>query len=679
MLQKTFFLIILLFALPAAHAAELLDSIARVRALTPEEAARPLPVSIEAIVTFRNPAQPSLIAYDGQEGIYVALPKSKQTDVGAGARVHIKGNTAPGGFLPIIESQRITVLGVEPMPEPQCINGAELFSPSLDCKWVQVPGIITGVEEGDGYVLIAEISGWTVKLLLPAGEDSAQRAAQLMQRPVTIQGVIGSIFNEQRQLTGRHLFVPSFDQIVPSENATPEGEPRLQAINELLRSDATSKTRVRVRGVVTHATADSLYLRGEGGSISVRAANTSGLVPGTRVEAEGFAAVAPFRPILRATRFTTLDRGAPPSAEPLDLSGNNFANQQAELVTVDADFLVRRDGPDGEAVLQCRAGNWFFEASLPRRSSFSTNLGVDDRVRLTGICDLTTTRPLAFSKSADGFRIYLRNSDDIVILRRAPWWTLRSLLWALGVVGTLALVSLAWAALLRRRVADQTKIIRAQIERTAVKDERQRIARELHDTIEQELAGVSIQLRNARQRLAHTPEQAGTSLALAERMLRHCREEARTSIRDLRSVALEQRGLRGAFEECLAPVAAECGAQFTIDVQGLSYNLAGPVEIQLLRIAHEAVANAARHAVPCEIRLRLEYKEDAVMLEIRDDGRGFDTSAAAPRGHFGLLGIQERANKLHAALTITSVPGSGTTVRVVIPASVAARTESPAL
>jgi signal transduction histidine kinase len=212
-----------------------------------------------------------------------------------------------------------------------------------------------------------------------------------------------------------------------------------------------------------------------------------------------------------------------------------------------------------------------------------------------------------------------------------------------------------------------------QIERGAVKDERQRIARELHDTIEQELAGVSLQLRNARQRLVHAPDQASSSLDLAEKMLRHCRDEARSSIRDLRSVALEQRGLHGSLQEFLVPLAAESGARFTFETRGAPRSLPGPTEIHLLRIAHEAVANSARHSGATEIRASLSYEPGTVTLEIRDNGRGFDPKAPAPRGHFGILGIQERVNKLHAALTFESAPGSGTLVRVVVPANGATR------
>ncbi len=210
-----------------------------------------------------------------------------------------------------------------------------------------------------------------------------------------------------------------------------------------------------------------------------------------------------------------LQHMASPVPAPIDLTREKIEDQQAELVRVDADFLTRRDGPGNEVVLQCRTGKWFFEALLPNADALPADLRANDRLGLTGICELTTTRALPFASSVDGFRLHLRDAEDVVTLHRAPWWTLRQLLWALSIIGAVALTAIVWAALLRRQVAEQTKVIGTQIERAAVKDERQRIARELHDTIEQELAGLSVQLRNARQRLANAPEQAGNAIELS--------------------------------------------------------------------------------------------------------------------------------------------------------------------
>ncbi len=661
-------ILLVLFAFAAATCrAEVLVSIARIRALSPEEAAKHFPVSIEAQVTFRDPAQPALVAQSGREGIFVELAKDGDPRLKTGVRVRIEGVTKPGGFLPIIHCERATILGEAPLPHPRAIDATELFSPALDCQWVQVPAIVSGVEQRRQVSLTAEISGWNIKLLLPEEPAAAEKAARLLQRQVVVHGVVGSVFNAKRQLTGRHFFVPSFEHITLTESEPVDGDAQLRAVDELLRSDSTARTRVRVRGAVTHATADGLFLRGEGGSLFVRAASSPLLTPGTEVEVEGFASIAPFRPILRAFRVQMLTKGSPPQPKPLDLTAGTLVGLHEELVSVDADLLALRDGPNGATTLQCRADNWFFEATLSANGK--PRLTAEDRLRLTGICELTTTNPLPFSNNVDGFRLQLRSAADIQVLQVAPWWTLQRLLWALGIVGTLALIAFAWAALLRRRVAEQTETIRVQIERGAVKDERQRIARELHDTIEQELAGVSLQLRNARQRLVHAPEQASSSLDLAEKMLRHCRDEARSSIRDLRSVALEQRGLHGALEEFLVPLAAESGAKFTFEVQGHPRDLPGSSEIHLLRIAQEAVANSARHSGAKEISVLLSYDADAVTLEVRDDGRGFNAKASAPRGHFGLLGIQERANKLRAELLVESAPGAGTKIRVSVPLS----------
>ena len=661
---------LLLFAAAIAHAGTVLQSIHDVRALSPEKAAQNLPASIDVTVTFCDPTQRDLLVHDGHEGMFVLLPNDMHTRpfIGPGSRLHIEGITQPGGFLPIVECHRYTVLGAGSLPPPLHMEQAELFSPAMDCQWVEVPAVVTGIESGSWYfTLAAEVSGWTLKLQLPNDPRSTERAAAILQRPVKIRGVVGTVYNEERQLTDRYLFVPSFEQIVPVEGMAPEAPPQLRAVNELLRSDATVQTRVRVRGTVTHAADNALYLRGEGGSLLVHTAGTAGLAPGVQIEAEGFASVAPFRPMLRATRVTVLGRCPPPAPETLDLNSDKIVSQQAELVTVDADLLGTKKGPADQMILQCRTGIWLFEAPLPRGVSLPGGMGANDRIRITGICELTTTRPLPRTNWVDGFRLHPRSSEDLAILRHAPWWTLPRLLWALGVLGIIAVGSMSWGAVLRRRVHEQTEIIRAQIEREAAKDERQRIARELHDTIEQELAGLSVQLRNARQRLADSPDRAGTALDLAQRMLRHCRQEARTSIRDLRSVALEMRGLDGALEELTGPVATECGAQFRLEVSGKLQHLPGTTAIHLLRIAHEAVANAARHASPRNIEVRLEYAADSVSLEVRDDGCGFDPTAAAPRGHFGLLGIQERAGKLNAALHLASAPSQGTTLRIKAP------------
>jgi len=264
----------------------------------------------------------------------------------------------------------------------------------------------------------------------------------------------------------------------------------------------------------------------------------------------------------------------------------------------------------------------------------------------------------------------LRGADDIEVLARGPWWTESRVRWILGGLLALAVAAGVWAVTLQFMVRSQSSVIRQQAQQQATLEERQRIARDLHDTLEQELVGVTMLLDNTAMKLNGGNPQASEPLTLARRLLRRAREESRSTIRELRSVTLEQRGLAAAMEELLRPLATVSGASFESKVSGTPNRLPGTTETHLLRIAQEAVANAAHHSGAKMISLHLAYRADSVTLEVSDDGRGFDpASKQVEAGHFGLSGMKERADKIAAQLRIESHPGQGTRIRVQVPAS----------
>jgi signal transduction histidine kinase len=667
-------LMLLVSAARLLAAEPVVETIAQVRAMSPEEADRQLPVRLDATVIYFDPIAPCLFVQDGSACSYVALngrlyPNGKYScmDLQPGARVRITGVTGRGGFFPTLGDEGIELLGRGPLPAPRRINENELLTPALDSQWVEVPAVVTGVESGfNEFTISVDVYGWKLKAQMPRDAHSNERAAALMNRPVRLQGIMAIICNTERQMTGVYFFVPSFDQIIPSDTPGPTQAPALRAANELLRSGDTPATPVRVAGVVTQVDGNDCYLRDASGSVRVRAAQNARFTPGDRIEAQGFATMAPYRPVLRARQVTLTGHTDPPQPRTLDFTWTQIPRFHDELVALEADLLARNQGST-DVMLQCRAGDRFFEALLPLDSTLPAGLSVGDRVRLAGICELTTTQPISFNWTVDGFRLHLPKSGGVTILRHAPWWTLRHLLAVLGIVSGLACVALAWVWLLRRRVQAQTALIVSQRERVAMQDERQRIARELHDTVEQELSGLSMQLGNITRVIDKTPAEAKDAVELAGIMLRHCRDEARATIRDLRGIELEQRGLVGALENLLPGAAHGSGAQFMLDIAGVPRPLAALAEAHLLRIAQEGVANAAHHAAARTITAQLAYTPAAVTLTITDDGCGFDPAAPAADGHFGLLGMRERAAKMKAAITIDSTPGHGTTVQVVVP------------
>ena len=270
---------------------------------------------------------------------------------------------------------------------------------------------------------------------------------------------------------------------------------------------------------------------------------------------------------------------------------------------------------------------------------------------------------------ADGFRVHLAGADAVTVLRKAPWWTLERLLLALGIAMAAILAFLIWTSLLRRRVAAQTQIITRQVEREVVKDERQRIARELHDTLEQDLTGLSMQLENATEEIGEANGPAYRSLTLVHRMLQHCRLEARASVSDLRNPDVLVRHLPEAMRESLNEKIRETNATLDFSVEGSPQPLRSTTQNHLLRIAREALTNALRHGKASHVRCNLSYAVDGVTLEVEDNGHGFDSTQPPPVGHFGLTGMRERANKIQSQFFLSSNPDTGTKIRVYLPYS----------
>ncbi|MFG1856180.1 sensor histidine kinase [Actinomadura geliboluensis] len=189
-----------------------------------------------------------------------------------------------------------------------------------------------------------------------------------------------------------------------------------------------------------------------------------------------------------------------------------------------------------------------------------------------------------------------------------------------------------------------------QAREAGVSDERRRLAAEIHDTIAQGLAGIITQLQ-----AAEDSEHVRRATDLARASLR----EARRSVQDLAPADLEH----GTLPEALKK-AAEGRARFT--VTGTVEPLHDELEAALLRIAQEALANAARHAHAERVGVTLSYMDDEVTLDVRDDGRGFAV-AARPSGGFGLTAMRERAERVAGTLEVESEPGRGTAVSARVP------------
>ena len=199
----------------------------------------------------------------------------------------------------------------------------------------------------------------------------------------------------------------------------------------------------------------------------------------------------------------------------------------------------------------------------------------------------------------------------------------------------------------------------------AALEERGRLARELHDSVTQALYGIGLAAETTRLLLEHDPPRAAQSNATVQALAKAGMAEMRALLFELRPESLELEGLTAALQKQATALEARHEIPvLTTLCQEPATSL--PVKEALYRIAQEALHNAIKHAHPTRVELRLDCAHNEVLLEVRDDGRGFDPSGSFP-GHLGLRSMRERAAKLGGTVDIESAPGKGTRVRACMP------------
>jgi signal transduction histidine kinase len=219
------------------------------------------------------------------------------------------------------------------------------------------------------------------------------------------------------------------------------------------------------------------------------------------------------------------------------------------------------------------------------------------------------------------------------------------------------------SAQLEARVQEQTTRLLAKERDAATLEERNRLAREIHDTLAQGLAGVVVQLGAIRRALDVAPGDVPEHLGVTEQMARETLAEARRSVWNLRAGALERGDLGDALRG-LAERRSDDQLAVTFAQEGAPQPLVPEAEAALLRVGQEALANVARHAHAARVALTLAYAPDAVCLTVRDDGVGFAPEVLAfadePRadGGFGLLGMRERLAALGGRVTLVNDGGA---------------------
>jgi len=242
-----------------------------------------------------------------------------------------------------------------------------------------------------------------------------------------------------------------------------------------------------------------------------------------------------------------------------------------------------------------------------------------------------------------------------------------------GMIAELAEANHRLEAMIAENTGLQAQLL-TQAREAGAGDERQRMAREIHDTLAQGLTGIVTQLEAAQQTSSDAERER--RIDNAKRLARDSLAEARRSVQALRPQALENSRLPEALADEVARWSATSGVAGEVETTGEARILHPEVEVTLLRVAQEALANVAKHAGASRAGVTLSYMEDVVSLDVRDDGAGF--AVAEGNGHlnredpasggFGLIAMRQRVIRLAGHLEIESEPGAGTAVSASLPA-----------
>lgn len=667
-----------LLSLVAAGQAEDLRNISAVRALPADKVQEGPRFELTASVTFiaRWNGRTEISVQDETAGIYANFGGAELRDLSLGDVLHLRGTVVSGIGPPCLHVEDYRKTGESGLPAATVADFPALDRVYLDSQFVEVTGIVRDAQydpavSPPSVILTLQMRGGRADVFLAMKPTTDP--ARLIDSEVRVRGVPFYYFNQNRQPFGFRLMICEESQIeVLKAVPQPPFEMPVTAVEGLLRYQPVPQTdhRVRVQGVVTlHWPGQFLYLQDGEVGILVKSRRKESLEPGDHVDVAAFAVLNDYSAILEDAEFRKLGHTGEPPATELALEKLTAGEADAKLVVTEG-VLESVSERSGRSVLMIRSGTLIVAGELPDKVAVPKSLLTGSKLRLTGVCqvELGLPRKFAVSYRPESARLLLRSADDIHVVSAASWWTLRRLWYALGA----AWVVLALGAVLVWSLQGRNARLKAEIDRreraeAEVKrreEERKILAADLHDSLEQSLTGVALQLQAAGRSGGDDPH-----LELASRLLKHSREEVHRAVRDLREPSDVDFDLLAALRSLVRHSSAGSAVDFQLDVPEHLPPLGASLAHQVLHLAKEGVTNALKHADAATIRIALGGGGGDIVLEIEDDGIGFPPGnhPGPAAGHFGVQGMKERVARCGGTFGIDSTTGAGTRIRAVLP------------
>ena len=584
----------------------------------------------------------------------------------------------------------LRILGHGPAPVARPATTADIADGKLDWRYLSIEGLVRDVypsetSETFAILILADGSGLQ-RVNIPLIETRFEALLKLVGRRVRIRGFPNLNASSYRSFAGRefHCAGLRYIDVLDSEVRDPFDVPKLESLLAKTPEQIAASDRVKAQGLVvcTWAGGHALVRTRHSDIFQVLCPPDSPLRRGDSVEVSGF----PLSDNFHITLTHIIWRPCPsvPITVPPAVRIDRYAKVILGRSRLKAEYhgnpvIVRgrvRDLPNetfNRDTLLIEDGSGTIPVNISSAPEILRGIAVGCEVEVTGTYVMEARYEQAgspFSKAA-GSHIVLNQPEDLRILRHPPWWTVGRLLAVIGTLLSTLLIFLVWNIALRRLATRKGReLFREQLGHVKADlrtEERTRLAVELHDTLAQNLTGVSMELEAANDLRGDAPQPMLDHLGIAAKALKSCRDELRNCLWDLRSQALEETDMTKAVLKTLQPVVndSRLAVRFNVPRARLSDNTAHA----LLRVIRELVVNAIRHGNATTVKVAGTIDGDKLLCSVTDNGCGFDPEAAPGvlQGHFGLQGIQERIDEIGGTFEIASAPGKGTKATISIP------------
>ena len=609
-----------------------------------------------------------------------------------GDRIRITGSISSG--MPVHTSaasfDSIEVLGHGAAPAPRSATIRDISSGRFDWALLSIEGLVRDVypsETSESFAVLiltdgSELQRVNISLLGTRLCD----LTSLIGRKVRIRGFPNLNNGSFRSFAGREFHCAGRGEIQTLDNAeaNPFDVPSLETLLAKTVTQIATSGRIKARGLVLCTWADENALVRTECSDVFRIRCPGGRLPrrGDFIEATGFPFSDNFHITLTHVQWrpcAPLVIQAPPFADipeftRLTLSRND---KKARLhgCTVKVHGKVRRtpEADIGKSVILIEDDAGIISIDVSSVPAVPPSVVPGCEVEITGTYVMVAEYEDAgspFSK-ATGFKVVLNRTEDIKVVANPPWWTVGRLFAVIGALLAGLVGIVAWNLALRRVATRKGReLFRAQLGQVKADlrtEERTRLAVELHDTLAQNLTGVSMELEAANDLSGDAPKPMLDHLGIAAKALKSCRDELRNCLWDLRSQALEERDMSKAVLKTLQPIVndSRLAVRFNVPRARLSDNTAHA----LLRVIRELVVNAIRHGNASSVRVAGTIDGDKLLCSVTDNGCGFnpETAPGVLQGHFGLQGVQERIDEIGGTFEIASALGKGTKTTISVP------------